>query len=131
MSLFTVGRGGVAHCAAILMALQATACYNPEAGLPVPKDPGTVVATVRDAEGSPVSGVTIHVHNIPNSVGSTYSVGQSTDRNGVTKIEAIPAGPRVVEVTLPAGFTAVSPAARQDVVVVKDQVVAVAFVLRR
>src|SRR5262245_34811565 len=131
MSLFTVGRGGVASLAAILMALQATACYNPEAGLPVPKDPGTVVVSVRDAAGAPVGAVMTHVHDIPNSVGSTYSVGQSTDRNGNVRFDAIPAGPRVVEVTPPAGFTAVSPAPRQDVVVLKDQIVTVAFVINR
>ena len=45
------------------------------------------------------------MHDIPNSVGTTYSIGQRTNRNGAAEISYIPAGPRRVEVKLPAGFT--------------------------
>lgn len=104
---------------------------NPEAGLPVPKDPGTVVARLSEQDGAPVRDVYVQVHDIPNAVGSVYSVGQWTDANGVTTIHAIPAGRRRVEVTPPAGFTAGPDGVVTEVDVVKDAPVTVFFGLVR
>ena len=104
---------------------------NPEAGLAVPKDPGTVVARLSDQDGAPLRDVRVQVHDIPNAVGSFYSVGQWTDASGVTTIHSIPAGHRRVEVTLPAGYTAGPDGVVKEVDVVKDASVTVFFGLVR
>ena len=102
-----------------------------EAGLPVPKDPGAIVVSVRDAGGGPIDDVEVLVHDIPNTVGTTYSVGQRTNRNGVAEISAIPAGPRRVEVKLPAGFRSFADSLIKPVDVIKAASVSVTFVLQR
>ena len=116
------------------IALAAAGCanpLNPEAGYAVPKDPGTVVARVSDQDGAPLRDVKVQVHDIPNAVGTVYSVGQWTGANGVTTIHSIPAGPRRVEVTLPAGFDAGPDGLVKPVDVVKDASITVSFGLVR
>jgi hypothetical protein len=102
-----------------------------EAGLPVPTDPGTIVVNVREAGGNPVEDVEAQVHDIPNSVGTTYSVGQRTNRNGIAVISDIPAGPRRVEVKLPAGFGPFADSLIKPIDVIKGASVSVTFVLQR
>jgi hypothetical protein len=105
---------------------------NPEAGLPVPKDPGTVVVRVSDQAAAPMRDVRVQVHDLPNSVGSVYSVGQSTDAGGSTTIRGIPAGRRRVEVmTLPVGYTADPADLVKPVDVMKNASVTVSFVLTK
>jgi hypothetical protein len=95
--------------------------YGPET---IPKDPGTVVVTVVDQSGAGMRDVWVYVHDIPNSVGSTFSRGRATNAAGLAEILAIPAGRRRVEVKPPLGYTAPEIAA---VDVVKGQAVSVAF----
>ena len=116
------------------VAFLTAACSGPlgsEAGLPVPTDPGAVVVSVRDQADRPIPDVNVQVHDIPNSVGSTYSVGQRTDANGTVAIAAIPAGRRRVEVTPPPGFNGATSDLIKSVDVVKNATVAVSFVLIR
>jgi Carboxypeptidase regulatory-like domain len=114
-----------------LLSLGCSSLLGSEAGLPAPKDPGTVVASVRDTTGAPVADANVQVHDIPNTVGSTYSVGQRTNRNGSVTFTYIPAGHRRVEVTAPPGFRAAATDLIKPVDVVKDESVAVSFVLAR
>ena len=86
-----------------LMACVACDLAGPET---VPVDPGTVVAQVSDRSGAPLRDVWVYVHDIPNSLGSTFSVGVPTDARGTARIDAIPAGRRRVEVKPPAGYAA-------------------------
>jgi hypothetical protein len=116
--------------ASVLMLLVCAGCdgcgnYGPDT---IPKDPGTVVAQVADQSGAPMREVWVYVHDIPNSVGSTYSVGRATTSAGVAAIMGIPAGRHRVEVKPPNGY------AVPDIVtvdVVKAQSVTVAFVLAK
>jgi hypothetical protein len=96
---------------------------------PPPKDPGTVTASVTDASGTPVRGVWVYVHDVPNHVGTTYSVGAPTDASGKISIQGITAGTRRVEVKPPAGYGTAEPI--KTVEVVKGKSVDVAFVLTR
>jgi hypothetical protein len=114
-----------------LLSAGCSSLLGSEAGLSVPKDPGTIVVNVRDTRGSPLEDVEVQVHDIPNSVGTTYSVGQRTNRNGVAELSDIPAGPRRVEVKLPAGFRASADSLIKPVDVIKDASVSVTFVLER
>ena len=111
------------------LALALVACVGCDLAGPetVPKDPGTVVAHVVDASGAGVRNVWVYVHDIPNHVGSTYSVGVPTDSSGRARIEWIPAGERRVDVKPPSGY------ASPDVIVVtvvKGKSVDVRFVLK-
>jgi len=114
-----------------LLSAGCSSLLGSEADFPVPKDPGTIVVNVRNAAGSPVEHVEVQVHDIPNSVGTTYSVGSWTNRNGVVKVSGIPAGSRPVEVKLPAGFRASADSLIKAVDVIKDASVSVTFVLER
>ena len=116
------------------LALVATGCanpLNPESGYAVPKDPGSVVARVSDQDGAPLVGVKVQVHDLPNAVGTFYSVGQWTGPTGSTTIHSIPAGPRRVEVTLPPGYDAGADGLVKPVDVVKDASITVSFSLVR
>jgi hypothetical protein len=65
-----------------VLAIATVACIgNPfrEAGLPAPKDPGTVVVRVNDQAGASVPNVEVTVSDIPNAVGSFYSKGGRTE----------------------------------------------------
>ena len=93
----------------------------------VPKDPGTVMASVTDDTGAPLARVWVYVHDLPNAVGSTFSVGVPTNAYGTSRIEAIPAGRRRVEVKPPPGYAA---PAVTTIDVVKSEAVTVAFVLK-
>jgi hypothetical protein len=118
----------------LAITLAAAGCSSPlgpERGYAVPKDPGTVVARVTDQDGAPLRDVKVQVHDIPNAVGTVYSVGQWTNANGVTSIQSIPAGRRRVEVTPPAGFEGGQAGVVKEVDVVKDASVTVAFDLVR
>jgi hypothetical protein len=117
--------------AAMLAAAGCANPLNPEAGYAVPKDPGTVIARVSDQDGAPLRDVKVQVHDLPNAVGSVYSVGQWTGANGATTIRSIPAGPRRVEVTPPAGFDAGPDGLVKPVDVVKDASIKVTFGLVR
>lgn len=94
----------------------------------IPKDPGTVVAHLTDQAGTAMKDVWVYVHDIPNSVGSTFSVGVPTNATGTARFDAIPAGERRVDVQAPPGYTA-PPAI--SVTVVKGKSVNVAVVLTR
>ena len=114
-----------------LLSAGCSSLLGSEAGLSVPKDPGTVVVTVRDSGGHPIADVEVQVHDIPNSVGSTYSIGQWTNRDGVVELTYIPAGPRRVEVKPPPGFRAAADSLITPVDVIKGASVSVCFVLTR
>ena len=125
----------IVHCGiAVGIALLSAGCsglLGSEAGFSVPKDPGTLVVSVRDQASHPIGDVNVQVHDIPNNVGSTYSVGQRTNGNGVVVVSFIPAGRRRVEVTPLPGLRAETNDLIKVVDVVKDTSVAVAFVLVR
>ena len=99
--------------------------YGPDT---VPRDPGTVVARVADQSGGPMGDVWVYVHDIPNSVGSTFSRGRATNAAGVAEIIGIPSGRRRVEIKPPNGYAALEIV---TIDVVKGQSVDVAFVLAR
>jgi len=105
--------------------------------LPVPVNPGSVLVSVVAVSqavpqnAAPLSGVTVHVTDIPNSVGSTYSVGAVTGTSGQIVLGSIPAGNRGVDVTVPAGFIAGPESTTQRVDVIANQTVAVGFILIR
>ena len=115
---------------AVIVALALIVCVACDLAGPetVPKDPGTVLATVTDDSGAPLARVWVYVHDIPNPVGSTYSVGVPTNAFGTSRIDVIPAGPRRVEVKPPPGYAAPKAV---TVEVVKDVAVSVAFTLTR
>ena len=117
--------------AVALLSAGCSSLLGSEAGLPVPKDPGTIVVTVRDSAGSPIADAEVQVHDIPNSVGSTYSISQRTNRGGVVEMTYIPAGPRRVEVKPPPGFRAAADVLIQSIDVIKDASVSVTVVLER
>jgi len=71
---------------------------NPE-GTCVPQNPGSVLVRVQDQSAAPVANVRAEVGGLPNCVGSTYSVSQTTGRDGATQLDAIDAGVRRVSVT--------------------------------
>jgi hypothetical protein len=114
-----------------LLSVGCSSLLGSEAGLPVPKDPGTIVVSVRDSGGRPIADVEVQVHDIPNSVGSTYSIGQRTNRDGAVEMTYIPAGPRRVEVKPPPGFRAGPDSSITQVDVIKDASVSVTFVLSK
>ena len=95
----------------------------------VPVDPGTVVAAVSDQSGAPLRDVWVYVHDIPNSVGTTFSVGVASNAGGIARIDWVPAGTRRVEVKPPPGYTASTSVVTVEVV--KGAQVPVAFVLAR
>jgi hypothetical protein len=102
-----------------------------EAGLPVPRDPGTVVASVRDQAGAAIGGAIVDIHDIPNSVGSFYSMSQRTGGNGVVEFTFIPAGRCRVQVTPPVGYRAGADGLIKPVDVIKNTSVPVTFALMR
>lgn len=95
----------------------------------VPTNPGTVIANVSDSAGAPVAGVWVYVNDIPNAVGSTFSVSVQTGASGIARIAAIPAGERRVEAKPPPGYT--GDALIKSVEVQGGRSVTVAFVLIR
>ena len=123
------------HFVAVLLALSAAtsmSCSNPLSPGSVPKDPGTVIVRVSDQLGAPVANVAVVISEIPNSVGSFYSVGQSTGADGVTNFgSSIPAGSRRVSITIPAGFVAGSDGLVRQIEVVKSASVTVEFRITR
>ena len=121
----------VAFAVVTLLSAGCSSLLGSEAGLPAPKDPGTIVVSVRDSGGTPISNVEVQVHDIPNSVGTTFSLSQRTDRSGVVEVTYIPAGPRRVEVKPPPGFRSAADSLIQSIDVIKDSAVSVAFVLER
>jgi hypothetical protein len=84
-----------------------------------------------DNQAVPLSRVYVQVHDLPNAVGSFYSVGQWTDASGTTRISAIPAGRRRVEATVPNGFRAGPNGNVTEVDVVKGAAVTVVFLFVR
>jgi hypothetical protein len=117
--------------AVVLASAGCSSLLGSEAGLAAPKDPGTIVVSVRDSGGNPIANVEVQVHDIPNSVGSTFSIGRWTDGNGVAELTYIPAGKRRVEVKPSPGFRAAADSLIQAIDVVKSSSVGVAFVLER
>jgi hypothetical protein len=102
---------------------------NPEALFAYPEDSGTVTIGITDTAGVAVSGVLVMVRDIPNKVGSFYSIGQTTNARGTVTFPGIPTGARRIEVTPPAGFSAGPEGAIKPVQILKGGSVAVAFVL--
>ena len=86
---------------------------------------------VRDQFAAPIAGVNVTVDGIPNSVGGTFSIGQSTNTSGTTTISGIPAGRRTASVALPTGFKAGDDGLVKPVDVVKDSTVEFSFSLIR
>jgi hypothetical protein len=126
--------GAIGIALAFVLAVLSVGCSNllgSEAGLPVPKDPGTVVVTVEDQASRAIEGVTIQVHDIPNRVGSTFSISQRTNSGGVAEFTFIPAGRCRVQVTPPSGYSTGADESIKPIEVVKDATVRVAFVLAR
>jgi hypothetical protein len=120
----------------ILLLLSAAACgasnvLDPEAGRCVPQNPGTVVVRVADQAGAPIPNVNAAVGEIPNCVGSFFSVGIPTGSNGLATFPMIPAGSRPVSITLPAGFAAGADGLVRQVAVVNAASVTVEFRLIR
>lgn len=117
----------------VLVAVLATMCcgglLNPEAGDPLPVDPGTILVRVLDQNGAPVRDVYVEIGNIPNHVGSTFSEGQWTHADGTTTFDSIDAGDRTVTVTPPSGFAADASGNTRHVTVVKAQTTTVVFQL--
>jgi hypothetical protein len=113
---------------ALTFVLLGAACG--ESGLQAPRDPGTVLVRVRDEQAAPVSGAGVSVQ-MPNTSGGLFEVGTTTRADGSSTISAVPAGPRRVSVTPPAGYAAGSDPLVQIVNVVKGETVRVEFVLRR
>jgi hypothetical protein len=110
-----------------LVAITSCSVLKPEAGLPVPKDPGTAIIRVGDQLGAPVPRVGITVSEIPNSVGGFFGESQASDANGTATFTDIPAGSRRVEMTVPPGFAPDADGAVRQVAVVKSASVTVAF----
>ena len=81
-----------------------------------------------DESGAAMPDVWVYVHDIPNHVGSTFSVGVPTNGSGVAKINAIPAGQRRVDVKPPAVYATPEAVA---VDVVKSSSVTVRFRLTK
>lgn len=113
-----------------LFALAAAGCnlLNPEAGLPSPKDPGSIIVLVRDQAAAGVSGVRVSVE-MPNAGGGVFRVARPTDSDGKAEFRGVPAGRRRVEVVPPAGFGGNE--LIRDVDVTKDRTTQVEFVLIR
>ena len=94
----------------LVVALAASvACDLGEDVGPGPDNPGTVVARVTEESGAPLRDVWVYVHDVPNHVGSTYSIGVPTDAGGRAVINAVTAGSRRVEVKPPSGYTMAQP----------------------
>jgi len=123
--------GRLTVLAIALLSAGCSSLLGSEAGLPAPKDPGTIVVNVRDVGGSAIANVEVQVHDIPNTVGSTYTISQRTNGNGVAEMIYIPAGARRVEVTPPPGYRAGVDSLIKSIDVIKDSSVTVAFVLER
>lgn len=103
---------------------------NPEAGMWLPRNAGSVRALVRDTSGSPVRGAQVMVE-MPNSVGGVFWTGSSTNSSGTVTIHGVPEGSRPVDVTPPAGFS-IHAAQRVQVVEVQEgRTAAVTFVVTR
>jgi hypothetical protein len=110
--------------------IASAACFNPlSPENESRKDPGTVVAEVRDPSGAPIAGVWVYVE-LPNSIGSFFMEGSPTRADGKVRFQYIPAGRRPVEVKLPPGYS-VEGERRRDVDVIKGQTVTTQFTLRR
>jgi hypothetical protein len=117
-----------------IICLAATACgglLNPEAGMWVPVDPGTVFVRVIDSAGAPLREVYVEIGNIPNNVGSTFSEGQWTRPDGTATFDFIPAGGRTATVTPPSGYAAGADGNTRSVTVVTGQTSTVLFQLAR
>ena len=111
---------------AVVVAGAACDRYAPDSA---PKDPGTVMALVTDTAGAPIPGVWVYVHDLPNSVGTTFSEGRPTDAAGVARFQDIAAGQRHVEVKPPDGYTTSTPITQVDVV--RGQIVSVRFTVAK
>ena len=117
-----------------LLVIGTVACAgNPftEAGLPAPKDPGTVVVRVSDQADVAVANVEVTVNDIPNAVGSFYSKSGRTGAGGTVTIDSIDAGTRRVSMTVPTGFRADPEGSERVVTVIKDRSVLVTFRITR
>jgi len=114
----------------LLFALAAAGCnlLNPEAGMPAPRDPGSIVVLVRDQAATRLSDVRVSVE-MPNAVGGVFRVAHSTGADGQAQFRGVPAGRRRVEVVPPAGFG--GDGLSQDVDVTKARTTDVEFVLIR
>jgi hypothetical protein len=75
----------------------------------------------------PVRDVAVDVGDIPNNVGTFYSVQQRTGLDGTATFGAIPAGVHRVAITLPTGFAPDMDGLVRQVTVVKNATVTVAF----
>ncbi|HEX6974436.1 MAG TPA: carboxypeptidase-like regulatory domain-containing protein [Vicinamibacterales bacterium] len=116
-----------------LLVLVACGCggYNPEAGMSLPKDPGSLIVQVLDQDERPVSGVWVYVE-MPNNIGSTFQEGTPTRADGTAMFYAVPSGTRRVEIRpVPAGFSAGPDGVMKNVDVLKGQTVTTRFVLHR
>ena len=106
------------------------ACVNPlqpeRARL---KDPGTVIVTVRDADGEPLKGVWVYVE-LPNDVGTTLWEGTPTAGDGTVTFRYVPAGERTVEVKPPAAYS-VDGSPKRRVTVVRGKTTTTQFTLQR
>jgi Carboxypeptidase regulatory-like domain len=104
-----------------------------EAGLTVPKDPGTVHGRVRDQTGAPVANVPFSVEspNSNGSISSTFWETINTRSDGTVTMEGVPAGTHRTWVTPPAGYAAIPDSLTKYVSVSKGQTTEVTFTLTK
>ena len=115
------------HVVLLLGFLSCAGCHNPFA-----PNYGALIVRVTDQAAAPIPDVPVEVRDIPNSVGSVYSIGQHTGSDGVANFLAtIPVGNRRVSITVPDGFAAGADGLVQQVEVVTGKSVTVEFRLFR
>ena len=102
-----------------------------EAGLATPTNPGTIVVRVTDQGGAPMAGVQVTVSDIPNKVGSFYSVSQWTGADGTATIASVDAGLRRVTIDVPTGYGPDPQGTARQVEVIKGESVTVACRITR
>lgn len=116
-------------CLNFLFCLSALSCD--EAGMPLPKNPGSVAFHVTDESGAAIPDVSVLV-SLENRLGVTLSaVGRRTGSDGRVTISGIPAGQQEARVTPPAAFTEGPDPLSRLINVVEGQTVNVSVRLRR
>jgi hypothetical protein len=99
---------------------------DPEAGMSVPKDPGTLVVRVEDQASLPVQDVYVSVVE-PNSIGSLFNTAAWTTASGTITFYGVPAGSRRVAIAPPTGFSVDAASSVRQVDVVRGALVTVDF----
>lgn len=120
-----------AHVLLLSVCVLAATCsnpINPEAGLPLPKDPGTLTVRVFDDGAQPVANARVSVTQ-PNNIGGVFTVSGFTDAAGVRTFLGVPAGQRPVTVEPPSGYGPTDAGLVQNTEVIKGRTTIVTFTL--